>query len=275
VSILEAIVLGIVQGLTEFLPISSTGHLRIVPAFLGWEDPGAAFTAVTQLGTVAAVLLYFRDDLWRVARTWTRSLRDPSLRSDQDARLGWYIILGTIPISILGFAFRDTIEGGARSLYLIGTTLIVLGLVLLVAEKVGTRDRSMDDVEAKDGFAVGMAQAMALVPGVSRSGATISAGLFLGLDRAAAARFSFLLSVPAVVLSGLFEMRDFVGGGDGAGDTGLAALLVATALAFVVGYASIAFLLRYLASHSTYVFVGYRVVLGVVVLSLTAAGVIS
>ena len=274
-SILEAIVLGIVQGLTEFLPISSTGHLRIVPAFLGWEDPGAAFTAVTQLGTVAAVLLYFRDDLWRVARTWTRSLRDPSLRSDQDARLGWYIILGTIPISILGFAFRDTIEGGARSLYLIGTTLIVLGLVLLVAEKVGTRDRSMDDVEAKDGFAVGMAQAMALVPGVSRSGATISAGLFLGLDRAAAARFSFLLSVPAVVLSGLFEMRDFVGGGDGAGDTGLAALLVATALAFVVGYASIAFLLRYLASHSTYVFVGYRVVLGVVVLSLTAAGVIS
>ncbi|MEJ7788804.1 MAG: undecaprenyl-diphosphate phosphatase [Thermoleophilaceae bacterium] len=274
-SILEAIVLGIVQGLTEFLPISSTGHLRIVPAFLGWEDPGAAFTAVTQLGTVAAVLLYFRDDLWRVARMWTRSLRDPSLRSDQDARLGWYIILGTIPISILGFAFRDTIEGGARSLYLIGTTLIVLGLVLLVAEKVGTRDRSMDDVEAKDGFAVGMAQAMALVPGVSRSGATITAGLFLGLDRAAAARFSFLLSVPAVVLSGLFEMRDFVGGGDGAGDTGLAALLVATALAFVVGYASIAFLLRYLASHSTYVFVGYRVVLGVVVLSLTAAGVIS
>jgi len=275
VSILEAIVLGIVQGLTEFLPISSTGHLRIVPAFLGWEDPGAAFTAVTQLGTVAAVLLYFRDDLWRVARMWTRSLRDPSLRSDQDARLGWYIILGTIPISILGFAFRDTIEGGARSLYLIGTTLIVLGLVLLVAEKVGTRDRSMDDVEARDGFAVGMAQAMALVPGVSRSGATITAGLFLGLDRAAAARFSFLLSVPAVVLSGLFEMRDFVGGGDGAGDTGLAALLVATALAFVVGYASIAFLLRYLASHSTYVFVGYRVVLGVVVLSLTAAGVIS
>ena len=274
-SILEAIVLGIVQGLTEFLPISSTGHLRIVPAFLGWEDPGAAFTAVTQLGTVAAVLLYFRDDLWRVARMWTRSLRDTSLRSDQDARLGWYIILGTIPISILGFAFRDTIEGGARSLYLIGTTLIVLGLVLLVAEKVGTRDRSMDDVEAKDGFAVGMAQAMALVPGVSRSGATITAGLFLGLDRAAAARFSFLLSVPAVVLSGLFEMRDFVGGGDGAGDTGLAALLVATALAFVVGYASIAFLLRYLASHSTYVFVGYRVVLGVVVLSLTAAGVIS
>ena len=274
-SILEAIVLGIVQGLTEFLPISSTGHLRIVPAFLGWEDPGAAFTAVTQLGTVAAVLLYFRDDLWRVARMWTRSLRDPSLRSDQDARLGWYIILGTIPISILGFAFRDTIEGGARSLYLIGTTLIVLGLVLLVAEKVGTRDRSMDDVEAKDGFAVGMAQAMALVPGVSRSGATITAGLFLGLDRAAAARFSFVLSVPAVVLSGLFEMRDFVGGGDGAGDTGLAALLVATALAFVVGYASIAFLLRYLASHSTYVFVGYRVVLGVVVLSLTAAGVIS
>ena len=273
-SILEAVVLGIVQGLTEFLPISSTGHLRIVPAFLGWEDPGAAFTAVTQLGTVSAVLLYFRDDLWRIARQWTRSLRDRSLKADKDARLGWYIILGTVPISIFGFAFRDTIEGGARSLYLIGTTLIVLGLVLLVAEKVGRRDRSMEDVDARDGFVVGLAQAMALVPGVSRSGATITAGLFLGLDRAAAARFSFLLSVPAVVLSGLFEMRDFVGG-DGKDETGVVALLVATALAFVVGYASIAFLLRYLASHSTYVFVGYRVVLGVVVLSLTAAGVIA
>lgn len=273
-SILEAIVLGIVQGLTEFLPVSSTGHLRIVPAFLGWEDPGAAFTAITQLGTVSAVLLYFRDDLWRIARAWTRSLRDASLRKDHDARMGWYIILGTIPISIFGFVFRDTIEGGARSLYLIGSTLIVLGLVLLAAEKVARRDRSMDDVGARDGFVVGMAQALALVPGVSRSGATITAGLLLGLDRAAAARFSFLLSVPAVVLSGLFEMRDYVGG-NAPDDTGLVALVVATALAFVVGYASIAFLLRYLASHSTYVFVGYRVVLGVVVLSLTAAGVIA
>ncbi len=272
--ILQAIVLGIVQGLTEFLPISSTGHLRIVPAFLGWEDPGAAFTAVTQLGTLAAVLLYFRADLWRIARTWLRSLRDPAARGNHDAKLGWYILLGTIPISIFGLAFQEQIENGARDLYLIATALIVLGLVLLAAERAGTRDRSLEEVSARDGFAVGLAQALALVPGVSRSGATITAGLFLGLDRAAAARFSFLLSVPAVVLSGLFEMRDFVGGGDEDG-TGALALVVASALAFVVGYASIALLLRFLASHSTIVFVIYRVALGVLVLALTGAGVIA
>ena len=271
--LLEAIVLGIVQGLTEFLPISSTGHLRIVPAFLGWDDPGAAFTAVTQLGTMAAVLVYFRADLWRIARSFLRSVRKPEER-DQDARIGWYIMLGTIPISIFGVAFRDQIEEGARDLYLIGTALIVLGLVLLVAERTGARTRSMEDVTARDGLAVGLAQALALVPGVSRSGATITAGLFLGLDRPAAARFSFLLSVPAVVLSGLFEMREFVGEGDG-DRVGALSLVVATLLAFVVGYASIAFLLRFLASHSTYVFVGYRVALGALVLALTAAGAIA
>ncbi len=271
-SIVEAIVLGIVQGLTEFLPISSTGHLRIVPAFLGWDDPGAAFTAVTQLGTMAAVLLYFREDLWRITRSFVRSLKAGESR-DQDARLGWYILLGTIPISIFGLAFRDQIESGARDLYVIGTALIVLGLVLLAAEKVGTRERDMDRITPLDGLVVGLAQALALVPGVSRSGATITAGLFLGLDRAAAARFSFLLSVPAVVLSGLFEMRNFVG--EGGDDTGAGALIVATLLAFVVGYASIALLLRFLANHSTYVFVGYRVVLGAAVLVLAYAGTIS
>ena len=271
--ILEAIVLGIVQGLTEFLPISSTGHLRIVPAFMGWDDPGSAFTAISQLGTMAAVLLYFREDLGRIARAWVRSLREPERRrTDQDARVGWYIVLGTIPIGVFGFLFRNQIDSGARDLYLIGSTLIVLGLVLLAAERVGKRDRSLDDVGARDGVAVGFAQALALVPGVSRSGATITAGLFLGLDRASAARFSFLLSVPAVVLSGLFETRKVFSGDD---DTGVVALIVATLLAFVVGYASIAFLLRFLASHSTYVFVAYRVVLGVVVLALTGAGVIS
>ena len=271
-SIFEAIVLGIVQGLTEFLPISSTGHLRIVPAFLGWDDPGAAFTAVTQLGTMAAVLLYFREDLWRIARSFVRSLRAGEAR-DQDARLGWYILLGTVPIGFFGLLFKDQIESGARDLYVIGTTLIVLGLVLLAAEKVGTRERDMDRITPRDGLVVGLAQALALVPGVSRSGATITAGLFLGLDRAAAARFSFLLSVPAVVLSGLFEMRKFVG--EGGDDTGAGALIVATFFAFVVGYVSIAFLLRFLASHSTYVFVGYRVVLGAAVLVLAGAGVIS
>jgi undecaprenyl-diphosphatase len=267
----QAIVLGIVQGLTEFLPVSSTGHLRIVPAFLGWEDPGAAFTAVTQLGTMAAVLLYFREDLWRIASTWLRSLRDPSLRGTLDARMGWYIGLGTIPIGLAGLAFNDQIEEGARSLYLIGTTLIVLGLLLLAAEKVARHDRPLEAITRRDAIAIGIAQACALVPGVSRSGATLTAGLFLGFDRTSAARYSFLLSVPAVVLSGLFELRKI---GD-EGGAGFVATALATLLAFIVGYASIAFLLRWLSTHSTAAFVAYRVALGTLVIALTASGAIS
>ena len=272
-STLEAIVLGIVQGLTEFLPISSTGHLRIVPAFAGWEDPGAAFTAVTQLGTMAAVLLYFRADLVRIARAWLKSLRDPFVRRSLDARMGWYILLGTIPISIFGVVFKDQIETGARDLYLIGTTLIVLGLILMVAEKVGKRDRPLEQIGPRDGLAIGLAQAASLVPGVSRSGATITAGLFLGFDRASAARYSFLLSVPAVVLSGLFELNTILSEGDEE-HVGIGALIIATVLAFIVGYASIAFLLRWLATHSTAVFVVYRVVIGTLVLALVSAGAI-
>jgi undecaprenyl-diphosphatase len=274
VSLLEAIVLGIAQGLTEFLPISSTAHLRIIPAFAGWPDPGAAFTAVTQLGTMAAVLLYFRKDLVRISRAWLRSLRDPVVRRELDARLGWYIVLGTVPIGIFGVLFKDQIETGARDLYLIGVALIVLGLVLLLAEKVGKHDRSIEDIQTKDGFAVGLAQALALVPGVSRSGATITAGLFMGLDRTAAARFSFLLSIPAVVLSGLLELGSILSGEEGE-TTSAFGLVVATLLAFITGYASIAFLLRYLTSHSTGIFVAYRVALGSVVLALVSAGVIS
>jgi undecaprenyl-diphosphatase len=272
-SLLEAIVLGIVQGLTEFLPISSTGHLRIVPAFLGWDDPGAAFTAVTQLGTMAAVLLYFRADLLRISRAWIASVPDRAKRRELDARLGWYIVLGTVPIGVFGVLFKDQIETSARDLYVIGVALIVLGLVLAAAEAVGTRDREIEQIKTKDGFWVGMAQALALVPGVSRSGATITAGLFLGLNRAAAARFSFLLSVPAVVLSGLFELSSIIEGEEGE-HVGAGALVVATAFAFVVGYASIAFLLRFLANHTTFVFVAYRIVLGVVVLTLAGSGVI-
>jgi undecaprenyl-diphosphatase len=271
VSAFEAIVLGIVQGLTEFLPISSTAHLRIVPAFAGWEDPGAAFTAVVQLGTMAAVLLYFRDDLWRIARASFAALRDREARKSLDARLGLYIILGTIPIGIFGLIFKDQIETGARDLTLIGCTLIALGLLLLAAEKAATHRRGLDDLNGRDGLIIGFAQAAALVPGVSRSGATITAGLFLGLERTAAARYSFLLSVPAVVLSGLFELRD-VGSGQHAGALPTA---IATLAAFVVGYASIALLLRYLTNHSTVVFVVYRVLLGVLVLSLVAAGTIN
>jgi undecaprenyl-diphosphatase len=270
VSALEAIVLGIVQGLTEFLPISSTAHLRIVPAFAGWEDPGAAFTAVTQLGTMAAVLVYFRHDLWRITRASLRALRDPAARSDIDARLGLYIVVGTIPIGVFGLAFSDQIETSARSLTLIGCTLIALGLLLLLAEKLASHERELDSFKARDGIILGFAQAAALVPGVSRSGATLTAGLFLGFERRAAARYSFLLSVPAVVLSGVFELRK-IGEGEHAGAVPTA---IATLAAFVVGYASIAFLLRWLGNHSTAVFVVYRVTLGALVLALVAAGTI-
>src|SRR5215212_6250932 len=235
----QAIVLGIVQGLTEFLPVSSTGHLRIVPAFLGWEDPGAAFTAVTQLGTMAAVLLYFREDLWRIAITWARSLRRPELRSELDARMGWYIGLGTIPIAVFGLLFSDQIEEGARELYLIGTTLILLGLLLLVAERVARHDRPLERITRRDAIVIGFAQAVALVPGVSRSGSPLTAGLF--------------------------ELRK-IGDEDGAGFVPTA---IATLLAFLVGYATIAFLLRWLTTHSTAIFVVYRVALGTLVIALT------
>jgi undecaprenyl-diphosphatase len=270
-STLEALVLGLVQGLTEFLPISSSGHLRIVPALFGWEDPGAGFTAVIQLGTMAAVLIYFRADLWSIARSWLRDLRTPIPRASPEARLGWFIILGTIPISIFGIVFSDQIESGARSLYLIGSALILFSFVMLAAERVGTRERSLTEMNGRDGLWVGMAQVLALIPGVSRSGATISAGLFRDFDRVAAARYSFLLSVPAVVLSGLFELRKV---GEN-GSPSAAATAIATVVAFVTGYAAIAWLLRYLGTHSLRIFVVYRIALGVLVLALAAAGAIS
>jgi undecaprenyl-diphosphatase len=283
-STFEAIVLGIVQGLTEFLPISSTGHLRIVPAFVGWDDPGSAFTAVIQLGTTAAVLIYFREDLWRIAKAWLGSLRSGpgAVRSGRagwralstDARLGWYIVLGTIPIGIFGLAFKHDIEHGARSLYLIGTVLIVFGLVMLWADRSARQTRDLDDMAPRDGLLVGVAQALALVPGVSRSGATISAGLFAGLTREAAARYSFLLSTPAIVLAALLELKGIV---DGSEHTGASSsdLIVATLFAFVVGYWSISFLLRFVTRHGLVPFVVYRVLLGALVLALTAGHAIS
>ena len=267
----QAIVLGIVQGLTEFLPISSSGHLRVVPAFFGWEDPGAAFTAVTQIGTMLAVLVYFRSDLLRIATTWLASLRDPSLRSDIDARMGWYILLGTIPISIVGLIFSDPIESGARDLYLIGSALILFSFVMLAAERFATREREIETLTRRDGIIIGCAQAIALIPGISRSGATISAGLFLGLARPAAARYSFLLSIPAVVLSGVFELRNL---GDGGGAS-VGSTAIATLLAFFVGYASIAFLLKFLVNHTISTFVAYRLAIGTLVLVLAGTGTIS
>ncbi|HYI99911.1 MAG TPA: undecaprenyl-diphosphate phosphatase [Thermoleophilaceae bacterium] len=273
-SLIEAIVLGIVQGLTEFLPISSSAHQLIVPAFFGWDDPGAAFTAVTQLGTEAAVLIYFRRDLGAIALTWLRSLREPLLRTTTEARMGWYLIVATIPIAVLGLAFEDQIENGARNLWLVGTVLIVFALVLGYADRVGSHSRELGHLSPRDGILIGLAQSLALIPGVSRSGATMSAGLLLGLERPAAARFSFLLAVPAVVASGLFQLLGILSGEEGNGDP-IGYVALATVISFVVGYAAIAWLLHYLTTHSVGVFVGYRIALGAAVLALAGTGAIS
>lgn len=272
--LLQSIFLGFLQGLTEFLPISSSGHILIFPALFGWEDPGAAFTAVIQLGTEAAVLIYFRKDLWQIATTWLRSLRDSSLRKDINARMGWYLIAATIPIGILGLAFENQIETAARNLWLVGAMLIIFGIVLGIADNIGSRKRQVEDLSVRDGILIGFAQSLALIPGVSRSGATISAGLFLGLERAAAARFSFLLAIPAVVISGLFQLYGILSGEEKLGEPFIN-VAVATLVAFITGYAVIAWFLKYLSNNSFAIFVGYRLVLGSGVLILLAAGVIS
>ena len=272
--LLQALVLGLVQGLTEFLPISSSAHLRIVAALAGWEDPGAAFTAVTQLGTETAVLLFFRQELWSIATTWLRSLRAPALRGHPDARMGWYIIVATLPIGLLGLAFESQIETGARNLTLIGIVLIAFALILYGADRVGARTRELDELRTRDGLLIGVAQALALIPGVSRSGATMTAGLLLELRRPAAARFSFLLAIPAVLLSGFFQLYGILSGEEG-GDEPFLYVALATLLAFAVGYAAIAWLLRYLATHSVGIFVAYRIALGTLVLVLVATGAIA
>jgi undecaprenyl-diphosphatase len=271
VNLLQAIVYGIVQGLTEFLPISSTAHLRIVPALFNWDDPGAPFTAVIQLGTLAAVVLYFWRELFQVAGAWLRGFVDKSVRGTLEYRMGWYLILATVPVSIFGVAFSHQIETGARNLWLISAIMIALALVLALAERVGTRTRDEEELNGRDAVVVGGAQALSLIPGASRSGTTITAGLFRGLDRPTAARFSFLLSIPAVVLSGLYEARKIGDkGGAGAGLTGVALIL-----AFVVGLASIVWLMRWISRHSMYLFVWYRVALGLLLIGLLSAGVIS
>ncbi len=244
-----------------------------MPAVAGWEDPGAAFTAVVQLGTLAAELMFFRHDLARIASGWFAALMRCDARGTLDARLGWYLILATIPISGFGLAFEERIETEARNLNLIGITLVVFGLVLLAADRVGRGERTMAGLRLRDGVVMGLAQTLALVPGVSRSGATISAGLFLGLDRPTAARFSFLLSIPAVVLSGVFQAASIANGTEST-RASEAQLVLATVVAAVVGYATIAFLLRFLANHSTLVFVVYRVAFGSLVLALVTAGTI-
>jgi undecaprenyl-diphosphatase len=267
----QALVYGLVQGLTEFLPVSSTAHLRIVQEFFGWKDPGAPFTAVIQLGTTLAVVLYFWRELLHIAFGWVRGLLHRDDRDTLEYRMGWYLILATIPVSVFGLIFSHQIETSARNLWVIAIALITMSLVLALAERVGSRKRVEEELNRGDAVAVGLAQALALVPGVSRSGSTITAGLFRGLDRSTAARFSFLLSIPAVVLSGLYEARKIGGAGvPGVGITG-----VATIISFVVGFASIAWLMRYISHHSTYVFIIYRVLMGLLLISLLSAGVLS
>jgi undecaprenyl-diphosphatase len=264
VDALQAIVLGIVQGLTEFLPISSTAHLRIVPAFLGWEDPGAAFTAVTQLGTMSAVLLFFRADLWRIARTWALSLRRPELRRQLDARLGWYIGLGTIPIGFFGLVFSDQIESGARDLYLIGTTLIVLGLVLLLAEHVARRDRQIEDITRRDGVLIGLAQACALVPGVSRNGATLAAARARGFGRADANALSRHVALP--VIAGAAALKGWRLAKLGLSPGVPAAFAVGTAAAFASTLASARIIRAVERDRSPAPYAAYRVALAAVVI---------
>jgi undecaprenyl-diphosphatase len=268
----QALVLGVLQGLTEFLPISSSAHLRIFPELFGWGDPGASFTAVVQIGTEVAVLLYFWRDIWRIASAWLRSWRDPTLKGTTDVRVGWYVIVGSLPIVVLGILFQEQIRTVARNLWLIGTTLVVLGIVLGIADRVGRHQRVIADLNGRHAVLLGVAQAAALIPGVSRSGATISMGLFLGYERAAAARYAFLLAIPAVIGAGLFELREIPKGESlyGPGPTALA-----TVAAFVVGYAAIAWLLRYVSTHSYLPFVVYRIALGSTVLVLLGAGVLT
>lgn len=267
----EAIVLGLVQGLTEFLPISSSAHVLILSQLFGWQDPGAAFTAVMQIGTETAVIVYFRRDIVRIVDTWIRSFRNKALRKSIDARMGWYIIVGTIPIAVLGLVFSDLIETAARNLWLVSGTLIVFGIVLGIADALGRHRLSLAELNTRDGLIFGLGQALALIPGVSRSGATITTGLVLGYTREAAARYAFLLAIPAVLASGLYEATKI---GDES-NVAWAPTIVATVIAFFVGLAVIAWLLRWVSTRTYLPFVLYRIVLGLVVMILLALGVLA
>jgi undecaprenyl-diphosphatase len=279
----ESLILGLVQGLTEFLPISSSAHLRLTAVAFDWEDPGAAFTAVTQIGTETAVIIYFRKDIARILSAWFRSLTDRAARGEMDARMGWLVIVGSIPIGVLGLTLKDAIEGPFRDLRLIAVNLIVLGLVLGVADWLVRRDatggrhravrerKTLEQLSVRDGLVYGLCQAMALVPGVSRSGATITGGLFLGYRREAAARYSFLLAIPAVLASGLYELTE-IGGEDTHVSWG--PTILATVIAFVVGYAIIAWFMKWISTRTFMPFVAYRLVVGVVLLVLIWAGAV-
>src|SRR6218665_2640169 len=270
-SLLQAIVLGLVQGLTEFLPISSTAHLRIVPELFGWPDPGAAYSAVIQLGTVAAGILYFRKDLVVLARAFFEGLLKRAPMATAESRLAWFVLVGTLPIGVCGLAFKKTIETSLRSLYVISASLIVLALILFIVERLASHKRTLADMRWRDGIIVGLWQALALIPGASRSGTTITGSLSLGLRREDAARYSFLLSIPATSLAGLFELKHLL---EATERPSTVALVVGTLVAFGSGWAAIAWLLSYLRRRSTLVFVFYRVGLGLLLLGLLRAGVL-
>ncbi|MFJ3234119.1 undecaprenyl-diphosphate phosphatase [Streptomyces sp. NPDC086787] len=279
----ESLVLGLVQGLTEFLPVSSSAHLRLTAAFSGWQDPGAAFTAITQIGTETAVLIYFRKDIGRIIAAWFRSLTDKAMRRDHDAQMGWLVIVGSIPIGVLGVTLKDQIEGPFRDLRITATMLIVVGVVIGIADRLAARDekggrhrapkqrKTLENLSVKDGLIYGLCQACALIPGVSRSGATISGGLFMGYRREAAARYSFLLAVPAVLASGAFEVKDAMG----TGHVSWGPTLFATVIAFASGYAVIAWFMKWISNKSFMPFVWYRIALGVLLIVLVGAGYLS
>ncbi|WP_210585967.1 undecaprenyl-diphosphate phosphatase [Streptomyces sp. GESEQ-35] len=279
----ESLILGLVQGLTEFLPVSSSAHLRLTAAFSGWEDPGAAFTAITQIGTEAAVLIYFRKDIGRIISAWSRSLTNKALRKDHDAQMGWLVIVGSIPIGVLGVTLKDQIEGPFRDLRITATMLIVIGIVIGVADRLAARDESggrhraakqrkqLTDLNVKDGLIYGVCQAAALIPGVSRSGATISGGLFMGYQREAAARYSFLLAIPAVLASGLFELKDAMENDH----VSWGPTIFATVIAFVCGYVVISWFMKFISTKSFMPFVWYRIALGILIVVLVTMGVLS
>ena len=280
----EALILGLVQGLTEFLPVSSSAHLRLTAVAFDWQDPGAAFTAVTQIGTESAVIIYFRKDIGRILAAWFGSLWNRAARAEPDARMGWLVIVGSIPIGVLGVTLQDAVEGPFRDLRLIAATLIVLGVILGVADRmalheaIGGRHRAVrprkaiEDLNVRDGLVYGLCQAMALVPGVSRSGATITGGLFLGYRREAAARYSFLLAIPAVVASGAYELASI---GEDGSHVSWGPTIFATLIAFVVGYAIIAWFMKWISTRSFMPFVWYRIALGALLFALITFGALA
>lgn len=275
INLFQAVVLGMVQGLTEFLPISSTAHLKVVPVILGWGDPGVAFTAVIQLGSIAAVLWYFWSDLRQITTGAIRAIAHSDYNS-QDFRLALGIALGTIPIVIFGLLIKvlipDFDNSPVRSLGAIAIASIVMSLLLGLAEKVGKHKRNFDELGVKDGIWMGLAQALALIPGVSRSGSTLTAGLFAGLERATAARFSFLLGIPAITLAGLVELRGAFNAGIGDGE--LLTILVGVISAAIFSYIAIAWLLRYLQTQNTWIFVWYRLAFGIAILGAIFSGLL-